>query len=185
MPSGPPRDDRLRCSISSRVLVKTGHSRAVPSPDAVMIRLPSERRAEHRPLMACFRDLFDAGPRRRFGIPRRRLAHMLHSLGDAPTPIREFLVGHKFDPETTRLMGVAFEIVLAALQLEGRSAVAHEAIAKRIIALALDEIAAGRQTSSRRSQQPRSQAPSYRLDRRPRGRRDIRGRACRACVRDR
>ena len=51
-------------------------------------------------------------------------------------PIREFLDGHRFDPETTRVMGVAFEILCAALHLEGHNAVAREALAKRVIALA-------------------------------------------------
>jgi hypothetical protein len=51
-------------------------------------------------------------------------------------PIRAFLDGHKFDPETTRAMGLAFEIVSSALHLEGHNTAAHEAIAKRIIALA-------------------------------------------------
>ena len=51
-------------------------------------------------------------------------------------PIREFLDGHKFDPETTRVMGVAFEICCSALKLEERDQVAREDLAKRIIALA-------------------------------------------------
>jgi hypothetical protein len=52
-------------------------------------------------------------------------------------PIREFLDSHKFDPETRRVLGLAFEITRAALQLEGNNAPANEALAKRIIALAL------------------------------------------------
>jgi hypothetical protein len=51
-------------------------------------------------------------------------------------PIREFLNGQHFDPETMRVMGVAFEICCSALKLEGRDSVAREALAKRIIALA-------------------------------------------------
>ena len=51
-------------------------------------------------------------------------------------PIREFLNGYKFDPETTRVMGVAYEIVWAALELEAHNTVAREAVARRIIALA-------------------------------------------------
>ena len=37
-------------------------------------------------------------------------------------PIRAYLEGHRFDAETTRLMGVAFEMALVALQhTEGAS----------------------------------------------------------------
>jgi hypothetical protein len=53
-------------------------------------------------------------------------------------PITEFLDGFKFDPETRRLMGVAFEMARATLKFDDRTYVAHEAIAKHIIALAID-----------------------------------------------
>ena len=51
-------------------------------------------------------------------------------------PITPFLEGFKFDPETKRVMGVAFEMTYAALRridtTDGTSAI----IAKRIIDLA-------------------------------------------------
>jgi hypothetical protein len=52
-------------------------------------------------------------------------------------PIRAYLEDRKFDPETTRVMGLAFEMAQAALrQLNGvRSP--DEAVARRIIELAL------------------------------------------------
>lgn len=50
--------------------------------------------------------------------------------------IREFLNGENFDPDTTRAMGVAFEIARAALQLRSRSDPATIAmVAQKIIAL--------------------------------------------------
>jgi hypothetical protein len=51
-------------------------------------------------------------------------------------PITPFLDGYKPDPETIRVMGVAFEMVRAALRLNDRNDVAVEIIAKRIIDLA-------------------------------------------------
>jgi hypothetical protein len=52
------------------------------------------------------------------------------------TSIRPHLDRHKFDPETKRVMGLAFEMVLAALRLADRDDRANEVIASRIIALA-------------------------------------------------
>ncbi len=46
-------------------------------------------------------------------------------------PIRAYLGGLRFDPETTRLMAIAFEMALVALQRPTR-----EAVAKKIIELA-------------------------------------------------
>lgn len=51
-------------------------------------------------------------------------------------PITPFLDNARFDPETTRVMGVAFEMVRAALRLADRGDLANEIIAKRIIELA-------------------------------------------------
>ena len=51
-------------------------------------------------------------------------------------PIRPFLDGHIFDPETTRLMGIAFEMARAALRASHRVHLADEAIVARIIELA-------------------------------------------------
>jgi hypothetical protein len=50
-------------------------------------------------------------------------------------PITQFLDGSKFDPETRRVIGVAFEMRRAALQLGDQSDL-NERIAKRIIELA-------------------------------------------------
>jgi hypothetical protein len=55
-------------------------------------------------------------------------------------PITEFLDGFKFDPETQRVMGIAYEMACASLKFDDRTYVAHEAIAKRIIALAKEGV---------------------------------------------
>jgi hypothetical protein len=51
-------------------------------------------------------------------------------------PIRQFLDGHKFDPDTILIMGVGFEMARASTKLLDRPDIAHAAIAKQIIALA-------------------------------------------------
>ena len=52
-------------------------------------------------------------------------------------PIGQYLHGENFDPETTRVIGVAFEMACAALQLRDRSDPATTAmVAEKIIALA-------------------------------------------------
>jgi hypothetical protein len=51
-------------------------------------------------------------------------------------PITQFLDSPKFDPETKRVVGVAFEIARAALQLDDQGNFINERIAKRIIELA-------------------------------------------------
>ena len=52
-------------------------------------------------------------------------------------PIRPYLQGHRFDPETARLMGVAFEMALVALQhADGVVAPTRDAVAQKIIELA-------------------------------------------------
>ena len=51
-------------------------------------------------------------------------------------PITIYLDGYKPDPETKRVMGVAFEMARAALRLEDRDDPAVAILAKRIIALA-------------------------------------------------
>lgn len=50
-------------------------------------------------------------------------------------PIRPYLDGFRFDPETTRVMGVAFEMTRAAIRLDGQEPI-DEVIAKKIIELA-------------------------------------------------
>jgi len=50
-------------------------------------------------------------------------------------PIAQFLDGSKFDPETKRVIGVAFEMTRIALQLGDQSDL-NERVAKRIIELA-------------------------------------------------
>ena len=56
------------------------------------------------------------------------------ALGQTSVPIRPFLSGQTFDPETTRLMGVAFESARAAVKRPGD--LTDEMIAKKIIELA-------------------------------------------------
>ena len=51
-------------------------------------------------------------------------------------PITPYLDGMSFSPETKRVMGVAFEMVCAALRLSDRGGPANEFIARRIIELA-------------------------------------------------
>jgi hypothetical protein len=48
-------------------------------------------------------------------------------------PIRPYLDGHRFDAETTRLMGVAFETAVQALHNRGVVDPPREAIATAII----------------------------------------------------
>ena len=51
-------------------------------------------------------------------------------------PIAQFLDSSEFDPETKRVMGVAFEMALAALQLGDQGNLINKQIGKRIIELA-------------------------------------------------
>ena len=51
-------------------------------------------------------------------------------------PIRPHLKGQKFDPETIRVMGLAFEMALVALRLADRGDLAKEILADKIIELA-------------------------------------------------
>ena len=44
--------------------------------------------------------------------------------------------GNKFDPETIRTLGLAFEMALIALRLRDRGDLANEIVAQKIIALA-------------------------------------------------
>ena len=48
-------------------------------------------------------------------------------------PITQCLDSPKFDPETNRVMAVAFDIACAALQLGDQSNLINERIAKRIV----------------------------------------------------
>jgi hypothetical protein len=51
-------------------------------------------------------------------------------------PIKPFLGDHRVDPETARVMGLAFEMTRAALRLADRNDPATEMVAKNIIELA-------------------------------------------------
>jgi hypothetical protein len=51
-------------------------------------------------------------------------------------PIAQFLNGSNFDPETKRVMGVAYEMTHAALRLTDPDDPINEIIAKKIIELA-------------------------------------------------
>ena len=48
-------------------------------------------------------------------------------------PIRQYLNGERFDPETTRLLGLAFEFTVQALHNWGVDDPPREAIARAII----------------------------------------------------
>ena len=53
-------------------------------------------------------------------------------------PIRAYLQGRRFDAETVRLMGIAFEMAIVALQqAEGAVAPTRDAVAQHIIELAV------------------------------------------------
>jgi hypothetical protein len=51
-------------------------------------------------------------------------------------PITPYLDGHKFDAETKRVIGVAFEMTRAAIRLMDRDDLVVAIIAKKIIELA-------------------------------------------------
>jgi hypothetical protein len=51
-------------------------------------------------------------------------------------PITPFLGGISFDPETKRVMGLAFEMARVALGLNDHSGLANEIVVKQIIELA-------------------------------------------------
>jgi 4-hydroxy-3-methylbut-2-enyl diphosphate reductase IspH len=51
-------------------------------------------------------------------------------------PIRLHLDGEKFDSETMRVMGLAFEMALVALRLADRHDLANEVLARKIMVLA-------------------------------------------------
>jgi len=51
-------------------------------------------------------------------------------------PIASYLNGHQVDPETRRIVGVAFELTRAALHLEDRTDPIIEMVANIIIELA-------------------------------------------------
>jgi hypothetical protein len=53
-----------------------------------------------------------------------------------PMPIRLHLDGEKFDSETIRVMGLAFEMALVALRLADRHDLANEVLARKIMDLA-------------------------------------------------
>jgi hypothetical protein len=51
-------------------------------------------------------------------------------------PVTQFIDSSKFDAETKRVMGVAFEMARAALQLGDQGNVINERVAKKIVELA-------------------------------------------------
>jgi hypothetical protein len=51
-------------------------------------------------------------------------------------PIRQYLEGERFDPETTRLLGIVFETAIQALHNRGVADPPREAIARAIIGFA-------------------------------------------------
>jgi hypothetical protein len=51
-------------------------------------------------------------------------------------PIRRYLDGHKFDAETIRVLGIAFEMARVAMRLADRGDLANQVLADKIIELA-------------------------------------------------
>ena len=52
-------------------------------------------------------------------------------------PMRQYLQGHRFDAETARLLGVAFEMAIVTLQrADGVASTTRDAVAQKIIELA-------------------------------------------------
>ena len=51
-------------------------------------------------------------------------------------PIRSHLNGQRFDPETMRLMGLAYELTLVSLRLVDRGDIANNVVAQKIIEIA-------------------------------------------------
>ena len=51
-------------------------------------------------------------------------------------PIRSHLNGQRFDPETMRLMGLAYEMTLISLRLVDGGDIANNVVAQKIIELA-------------------------------------------------
>jgi hypothetical protein len=51
-------------------------------------------------------------------------------------PIRHYLQGHRFDPETVRLLGIAYEMTLVALHQNRRIDALRTAVALKFIELA-------------------------------------------------
>jgi hypothetical protein len=51
-------------------------------------------------------------------------------------PIRSHLNGQRFDPETMRLMGRAYEMTLISLRLVDRGDIANNVVAQKLIELA-------------------------------------------------
>jgi len=51
-------------------------------------------------------------------------------------PIRSHLNGHRFDPETMRLMGLAYEMTLISLRIVDRGDIANNVVAQKIIEVA-------------------------------------------------
>ena len=51
-------------------------------------------------------------------------------------PIRSHLNGHRFDPETMRLMGLAYEMTLISLRLVDRGDIGNNVVAQKLIELA-------------------------------------------------
>ena len=51
-------------------------------------------------------------------------------------PIRSHLNGHRFDPETMRLMGIAYEMTLISLWLVDRGDIVNNVVAQKLIEIA-------------------------------------------------
>jgi hypothetical protein len=78
-------------------------------------------------------------------------------------PITPYLDGRLFDPETKRIMGMAFECALAALRLAERSDPIVAIVAEKIVALAQS----GETDPDRLCDQALSEARNLRLQQQP------------------
>jgi hypothetical protein len=67
---------------------------------------------------------------RRIALPPVRVQERSASL-----PITEYLDDFKFDPQTKRVMGIAFEMTVAAVRLLDLTEPSKEIVAQKIIAL--------------------------------------------------
>jgi hypothetical protein len=54
----------------------------------------------------------------------------------AAMPIGQYLNGERFDPESLRIIGLAFEVARAALHIQGRGDAADKLIAEQVLELA-------------------------------------------------
>jgi hypothetical protein len=123
------------------ILVKLAPRHQVHVRFATVTTLPATARGRLRPgSIDTGAPLCSIGDRLRFELGVSVVHHRHPALSQASVtehtmPITTFLDGHSFDPETKRIMGVAFEMTRAALRLDDRSDL-NKIVAENIIKLA-------------------------------------------------